>query len=525
MTTTSALERTTWDGRLDRWSDRLNPIVVKEVRQALRGKFFQWTFWATISLASLVIVIQLLSAGAGGIVDGRKLFGVLFGCLVVAVHGLVPLWAYFSMSSEWEEGTYDLLVLSNLRPWRIVTGKLFAAGVQAMLYYTAFLPFLAFAFAAGGIDALSVAFVFSASLVFSLLSSVIALDASTLARQRLWRMILLVGLFAILSVGCWASGFAAYTILTEPALFVSSEFWLAVGAMLTIGLTLGAFAACLATARISHPEENVSTPSRVVALLAVLGLIGWLAFARTKTSTDTPVVACILSATGFPCLFLLSVVWTTEADTLSRRVAAQVPTRVPALLVAPFLPGGGRGVLFSFLLHLLLACGVYGSVSGLPPASVGWLPGPDGATGFAFALAAYSAIYLFIPGAIVSRAQYAGPRARLVARLVILGVLAFGMAVPTLILGLSGSDFEHSFRHPFTPVEGARIFLEQSVEPAQRATYVGGLALFVIVGLFANAPRIVRAVTEVREAAGRRRAQRLASGNTTEPPLHAAPQP
>lgn len=525
MTAASALERSTWDARLDRWSDRANPIVVKEVRQALRGRFFQWTFWATICIAGFVIVIEFLRAGADGTVHGRELFGALFACLVVSVHGLVPLSAYFSMSSEWEEGTFDLLVLSNLRPWRIVTGKLFAAGVQAMLYYTAFLPFLAFAFAAGGVDALSAAFVFGASLLFSLLSSVVALAASTLARQRLWRMILLVGVFVLLSVGCWISGFAAYSVLTEPALFVSGEFWLAVSALLTLGIALGAFAACLATARISHPEENASTPSRVVALLALLLLIGWLIYVRVKTPSDVPIVACILSSFGFPCVFLLSILWTTEAEPMSRRVAAQVPTWIPALLAAPFLPGGGRGVLFSLILHLAFVGGICAVVAGVPHTSSGWMPGPDAAMSLAIALASYSTIYLFIPGAIMSGARSSEPRARLVSRLVILAILAFGMSVPTIVLGLSGSNFEHSFRHPFTPVEGARIFVDSKVEPAQRATYMGGLTIFVIVGLLLNAPRVARGVIEVREAAQRRRAKRLIAATATETPPHAAPQP
>ena len=40
-------------GVVQRLGDRLNPILIKEVRQALRGKYFLVMFWLTVLVATL----------------------------------------------------------------------------------------------------------------------------------------------------------------------------------------------------------------------------------------------------------------------------------------------------------------------------------------------------------------------------------------------------------------------------------------------------------------------------------------
>ena len=76
--------------------------------------------------------------------SGQSFFSALFGCLVFANCLFVPFAAFLSLSSEWDEETLDMLVMSNLRPWQIVRGKFLSAGFQALLYAVTFLPFLAF---------------------------------------------------------------------------------------------------------------------------------------------------------------------------------------------------------------------------------------------------------------------------------------------------------------------------------------------------------------------------------------------
>src|SRR5690606_11497354 len=135
-----------WPVPIERLAERANPILVKEVRQALRGQYFRLVFWLTLSAATVIGLVVLMAASATNEAQGIGFFNTIFGCLAIAAHGFVPFAAFVAMGSEWEENTYDLLVLSNLRPCQIVIGKLLAAGTQALLIYSAFVPFLVFAF-------------------------------------------------------------------------------------------------------------------------------------------------------------------------------------------------------------------------------------------------------------------------------------------------------------------------------------------------------------------------------------------
>ena len=58
--TTAELETTTTESLLERFSDRLNPVLLKEVRQAMRGRYFKITFWLTLTIATLVGLTVLL---------------------------------------------------------------------------------------------------------------------------------------------------------------------------------------------------------------------------------------------------------------------------------------------------------------------------------------------------------------------------------------------------------------------------------------------------------------------------------
>ena len=70
--------------RLQAWiDDRLNPILVKEVRQALRGRYFRNLFWFTVVAATGMSVLRILSAEGEGRVGsmGPSFFLFNFGVM------------------------------------------------------------------------------------------------------------------------------------------------------------------------------------------------------------------------------------------------------------------------------------------------------------------------------------------------------------------------------------------------------------------------------------------------------------
>ena len=180
-----------------RLEDRVSPLVVKELRQALRGRYFAISFWATLVFAMGLTILRLAGFQLGSrslwgddTNDGRGIFSVLYFCLAWAVGAVVPFSAFLSMGAEWEEGTFDLLVLSNLRPRQIFLGKLLSAAIQCALTMSAIVPFMAFAFLLGGIDLLLLAIMLTLLVFYSLAASAFAIALSTLARARYARLML-----------------------------------------------------------------------------------------------------------------------------------------------------------------------------------------------------------------------------------------------------------------------------------------------------------------------------------------------
>jgi hypothetical protein len=282
----------------------------------------------------------------------------------------------------------------------------------------------------------------------------------------------------------------------------------------TATVLLTAFFCAAGCARLAHPEENRSSGLRVLCTLVIVAALAWMAWAVPNIGAREPIY-------GGGLLLLLglcvpSVLFLTEPATLGRRVRQQVP-RSPllALLWAPFLPGGGRA-----LLYLLLNAGlVYGgtaaigawhagvslgSVSTLASAELGIArPGSPGQASVGVA-AAYVIAYLGLVSLAVARLTR-GWRLRVTARL-ILYVGWIPLAVGPIAAGFfMGHLGEGLFKHPGNP-----FWLVPAVWPGGFPDDTGPAALTVLVvavlAVLLQTPRTVRGVTEVLAASARARA-------------------
>ena len=77
-------------------------------------------------IAAVVITMTASIVDMGDSVvprEGRDYFIAIFTCLAIAVLGVVPFSAFNAMGAEWDENTFDLLVISNLRPRQILVGN------------------------------------------------------------------------------------------------------------------------------------------------------------------------------------------------------------------------------------------------------------------------------------------------------------------------------------------------------------------------------------------------------------------
>jgi hypothetical protein len=382
-------------GRL--WSpfdERINPILVKEVRQALRGRYFMVIFWLTLVAAMLVGSGVILYEGSDpSEIAGIRFFSAMLFCLSYAIHLFVPLSAFLSLGGEWDENTHDLLVITNLRPGQIVLGKLLSAGVQVLLFYSALGPFLVFAFLLHGLDLVAAAWALGSLLLTSLALVAIALALSSITSIKIIRIFILAFLAAhLVGAGFWLA-FPWVALVHEPGVLHEPDFQPIILGTLIGVVGIGAFALVFAAARLAHPEENRSSALRILTTIVILVGIGWIWYLYGEIGHDEVLLTGTLILGGV--LAVMSTFFLTEEEALGRRVRLQVP-RSPllGLITSPWFPGGGRGVLF-LLVHL----GLILAAMLLAPR---WMPG--GVTGtieawrqVSVGICLYLFVYLALP--------------------------------------------------------------------------------------------------------------------------------
>jgi hypothetical protein len=502
---------------MSRWllalGDRLNPVLVKEVRQALRGRLFRFGYGLTLSAALTISLFILMSNTTEGGDErlGPLLATAIFGCLLAACFAFVPFSAYMSMGGEWEENTYDLLVLSNLTPRRIVYGKLASAVVQSLVCFSAFTPFFVFAFLLRGINLPVLLLLLAAALLLSPCVSLIALGFSTIGGNRFQRVslmvLLLVGLVFLTVGGTSLSSAALHGLL----LFRMSwkDMLLLIGSIVSVGLLIGIYYGEVACSRLCHPEENGSTGVRVALVVSLVGLLAWSATFFRLANDPSPlsgIGTAALVGLLWPCAGLAC-----EAERLGRRVERHVPKNgLLALLAAPFLPGGGRGMLFWLFMNLFLAAGlatIHG-VWGSDPWSAKSLDlwWRSGITSVAFT-SIYCTVYLGVPSVLFSGASN-DPKTRRLARASVLLFILLSILVPSLLFFAFNPRGTNAFDHPLDPFWVVPKAWDGRGDLAVELYLFGPLALLLV--FLMNWRRVAAGINEVVAASRNRRIRDLA---------------
>ena len=186
----------------ERLSDRLNPILVREVQQALNGRAFLILIWIAL-LGIVIVAITHAGDGEGGRFTGRNAFTMALMILVPLIGLIVPFIAFLSMRQEVSSGTVEHLMLSRLTPGSVVRGKLAAAVVQIVLVISLFAPLIALTWLLRGVDVRTIAVMLTLALVAGVSTVSVAICGGALCRWPPARAILVVVLalgFTITSI-------------------------------------------------------------------------------------------------------------------------------------------------------------------------------------------------------------------------------------------------------------------------------------------------------------------------------------
>ncbi len=489
--------------------DRLNPILVKESRQALKSRQFVITFalvlifgwaWSILGLGWLGPDAMYSNQG-GGMFTGYYLI-LVFPLLVI-----VPFGAFRSLASEQEDRTYELLSITALDPRQIVRGKLGSAIAQMLVYLSAISPCLAFTYLLRGIDAPTILYVLFWTVLGSLGLSVVALLVGTLTNERHWQVVLSVVLIVGLLLAFWIACIIVFQgmLFSVGVPFSEPLFWEINAAILTGYLTYFALTYYAAVARITFASDNRSTRLRVIMLVQYVLFAGWMTWAWIYAEGESEVVLVFLT---FAVLhwFVMGAMMTGETTDLSLRVRRSLPQSfLGRALLTWFNPGPGTG-------YLLAVCGGLGTVAlgVLAVAAKDLYPFPrvanwqigDGRTVMTFGVLAvsYLIIYLGFGLFVLRLLRRAGQSGMLLTILIHIMVVLAGCGMPVVVQMMSEEWYRmgYSLLQVTNAVWTLSHLLGGTVLPPETPVLLviipaAALAVFVL-----NLPEVVREVRFVR---------------------------
>lgn len=254
------------------FSDRLSPMLVKELRQGLRAK----TFIAVFLSLQVFLAVMMFSATAASSSDsiGVVVSSIIFGFFAIAVLLVQPLRGISAVSSEVKSNTLDMMALTRLSSWRIVIGKWVAIVSQTALLLSTIVPYLILRYFFGGMNLVGelvmLALLFLTSIFLTALTVGLSGCNSVIIRSLLPIFGLPAGLFLLLGISFnFGSG-------SNPAEFFSLEdpnSRIFVSAYIAFTIYLGYSVLSLGTSLIAPAAENHSIWRRLLALVALLVMI------------------------------------------------------------------------------------------------------------------------------------------------------------------------------------------------------------------------------------------------------------
>ena len=374
--------------RLDDWSDRLSPIVVKEVRQMLRGKEFNYSFGLSLLAGFFVAFFGLGYALTSVGQSGAWVFSALMACLGLLGLVVVPLGAFSALRTERVDQTLDLITQTTMTPRRIVIGKLMTQWVKLVTLFSGMAPFIAMSFLLGGIDLVTILISLTVLFMWSMWVSAACLFLSSASQHRAMSALLFVAMiivFIAIVVGFAPLVLSIVGVGGMPRTSVSEMKWFLIGST-AVCFTSMTNLVLLAENRLSLAIEDRSTALRVgfffQFLLALACIIGPL-WGGAVSFTATDVVEA-LGGIGGAHLAVTAIFAVTEEMALSRRVFKRVKKSLGRPWFFIFRPGGGRGAAWILTQMLILL-------------TIGWTLGTDSEFLWLLAICGYICFFTGVP--------------------------------------------------------------------------------------------------------------------------------
>jgi len=324
----------------------MNPVVVKELRQAVRS----WAVTGTLLLFLLVLfcsaVIFFVSQSFDASTNqrmGAQIFSTFSVILTGASLLFIPLYIGVRVAAERQESDLDLLYISTLSPARIIRGKFFCGAYVAVLFFSACMPFMTFTNLLRGVDLPSVFFILLCLFLIVCCAVQVAIFLACLPISKLLKILLGIGaaIATFWLVAGLTFGISELMMQGVGSMMSNRGFWatfLTASSVIFATMLLLHF---LSIALISPMSANRARPIRIY--MTIVWLIGAaVSFAWVFRENEARlIVPWAITSTIIFCLSLIVIV--SNQDTLSIRVQRTIPERLPLRALAFLFYNGAAG--------------------------------------------------------------------------------------------------------------------------------------------------------------------------------------
>ncbi len=165
-------------------------LLTKEMRIRMRRERTIWVVVAYILLMGLLgwLVISSSGRSASNVVNNWSSIGYLLYTLLLMIQiflilFITPAFTATTINGEKERQTFDLLLCSRLSPFSLITGKLLAGMMNALLLIAASLPVFSLVFFFGGVSPEQALQALAVSIVTALVAATLGVCCSAIFQR------------------------------------------------------------------------------------------------------------------------------------------------------------------------------------------------------------------------------------------------------------------------------------------------------------------------------------------------------